>query len=184
MAVEVGPRRVLPALPATDVELGEIRWERWTRAPRITHFDQSCGSCAYPGPLAYARGQVWYTPEPSMVRVARSRMENGRRVPSRWVRTQHRSYWAYALQAVRCQACDEMTVWVTNGFVPRCEQCGGLSPKELDGKRAQCPSCPRLARHVTPSGSHRITTWVEIAYHPPVAQAVRPRGEVQEDTLF
>jgi hypothetical protein len=104
-------RRILPALPGKDPELGEIRWERWEPALPMTHFDPSCPTCAFPGPLSTAFGKTWYTPPPSRARVERS--TRGSR--SKWVTVQHRSYWCKTHWAVRCPRCDEMTVYRRDG---------------------------------------------------------------------
>lgn len=184
--VEIGERRVLPALPGQDPELGEIRWDRWERALVLTHIDPSCGTCGYAGPLAVAKGRTWYTPEPSWVRVRRSSWERGER--SKWAKAQHRSYWCYTHWATRCQACDEMVVWLISGGGARCLECGAVSPDRLKGERGQCPACLRDAWHRVPrSGDTR--TWVEVAYNPPTAQRVPPRaksrgGGPQEEVLF
>jgi hypothetical protein len=106
-------RRILPALPGTDPELGEIRWERWEPALPMTHFDPRCRTCAFPGPLSTAFGTTCYTPPPSRVRVERS--TRGSR--SKWVTVQNRSYWCKTHWAVRCPRCDEMTVYRRDGWV-------------------------------------------------------------------
>lgn len=104
-----GARPGVPALPAADPEHGEIRWDRWERALLISHIDPSCVTCGNPGPLAVARGRTWYTPPPTMTRVQRSSRHNAR--PSRWVPVHHQPYWCYTHWALRCQQCDETTVW-------------------------------------------------------------------------
>ncbi|MCX4783911.1 MULTISPECIES: hypothetical protein [unclassified Streptomyces] len=99
--------RILPALPETDPDVGTIRWDPWEPALQITHLDPSCPTCAFPGPLSTACGSTWYTPEPTLARVARSRP--GER--SKWIRTQAKPYWCNTHWAVRCPQCDEMHVY-------------------------------------------------------------------------
>ncbi|WP_159047827.1 hypothetical protein [Streptomyces sp. WM6378] len=101
------PARVLPALPDRDHEDGEIRWGRWEPALAASHIDPRCPTCAFPGPLSTVFGQTWYTPEPTPVRVRRSRPGQ----PSEWVQAQGPSYWCKTHYAVRCPQCDEMTVY-------------------------------------------------------------------------
>ncbi|MFJ2218232.1 hypothetical protein ACIQVO_38555 [Streptomyces sp. NPDC101062] len=103
----VAERRILPALPDSDPEMGEIRWERWEPALIMTHIDPSCVTCAFPGPLSTAFGKTFYTPPPTLARVERS--VRGR--PSKWATVQHRSYWCITHWAVRCPRCDEMRVY-------------------------------------------------------------------------
>jgi hypothetical protein len=181
--VELGERRVLPALPGSDADLGEIRWERWERALVVTHIDPGCGTCGYGGPLACAQGMTLHQDPPRRRLLQRSRVSEGKRpvwgpvVTSapRWVRT----HWAS-----RCQACDEMTVWCVSGVRPRCEECGRVSPDGLKGRLAQCPGCLRECRHLVPG---RGWTWCEIAYHPPRVEATPvPSGGAapQVETLF
>lgn len=102
----VAERRILPALPDTDPQLGKIRWEGWESAVPVTHIDPSCGTCAFSGPLSTAFGKTLYTPPPSRVRIERS--ARGR--ASKWVTVQHRAYWCVTHSAVRCPSCDEMRV--------------------------------------------------------------------------
>lgn len=104
-----GPRRIIPALPDADPELGEIRWDHWEEALCLTHIDGSCRTCAFPGPLCVAKGKTWYTPEPTYVRVRRSSWERKER--SKWVKARHRPYWCYTHWASRCPTCDEMFVY-------------------------------------------------------------------------
>ncbi|MBZ3908549.1 MULTISPECIES: hypothetical protein [Streptomyces] len=105
--------RILPALPDTDPEAGEIRWDRWEPALLVTHIDPTCRTCAFPGPLSTAFGKTWYTPEPTQVRIQRSRPGE----PSKWARVQGKPYWCKTHYAVRCPQCDEMTVYRRQGWV-------------------------------------------------------------------
>jgi hypothetical protein len=194
--VECGPRRVLPALPGADADMGEIRWDRWERHVVVTHIDPSCGTCGYGGPLACARGQTLWQDRPRRTLLRPSKVAEGRRpvwgpplAPEpRWVITHH---------ATRCQRCDEMFVWCAYGVRPRCEECAAVSPAELRDKLAQCPACLRRCWHLVPGRlgqgpqtkiKRRYETWVEIAYNPPRTEAVAParrgRRAPQEDALF
>lgn len=181
--VEVGERRILPALPDTDPELGEIRWDRWEKALVFTHIDPSCETCGYGGPLAVSRGKTWYVPEPTWQRVKRSSWERGER--SKWARVEHRSYWCYTHWASRCQVCDEMVVWLMSGNAARCLECAALSPERLRGESGQCPSCLREARHEVPRADD-CDTWPEVAYNPPTTTEVPGAADdvPQEDVLF
>ncbi|WP_327359571.1 hypothetical protein [Streptomyces sp. NBC_01304] len=107
MSTDAAAPRIVPALPTSDPELGEIRWERWEPALLLTHHDPGCSTCAFPGPLATAFGMTWYTPEPTWTRKARS----GPGARSQWVRAQPNSYWCNTHWAVRCPQCDEMRVY-------------------------------------------------------------------------
>ncbi|MFF9265804.1 hypothetical protein [Streptomyces longwoodensis] len=112
---ELEPRRIIPALPMEDPLLGEIRWDRWERALRLTiclssggQADTDCETCGWPE-LRTTQGKTLHTPEPSYVRVARSTQTRDGR--SKWAKTQHRTYWAYTHWAVFCPRCDEMFAW-------------------------------------------------------------------------
>jgi hypothetical protein len=185
-AVELGERRVLPALPDTDADVGEIRWDRWERHLVVTHIDPSCDTCGYAGPLAMAKGMTLYQDPPRRKLLQRSAIAKGQRAvggplvtpPPRWV---------YTHFATRCQACDEMLVWIISGQRPRCTECAAVSPKELAGRKAQCPACLAEADHVVPGGSSRFSTWIEVAYNPPRTEKVpvaAPDKAPQEETLF
>lgn len=187
--VELGPRRVLPALPARDQDLGEIRWSRWERHLRLTHIDPSCGSCGYEGPLAHALGMTLHQDPPRRKLLKPSKIAEGQRPvwgpavtpPPRWI---------YTHTATRCQACDEMAVWCMSGQRTRCQECAAVSPPGLEGRTARCPACRRSARHVTPGGSvGQVDTWCEIGYNPPRTEqdAPLPKGRKappQEEVLF
>lgn len=182
--VERGPRRVLPALPETDADLGEIRWERWERALQLSHIDPSCHTCGYEGPLATARGMTLHQDRPRRTLLRRSAIAQGRRPMWGPVFTPQ-PRWVYTHWASRCQACDEMTVWIMSGQRPRCDECAAVSPVRLTGQRAQCPTCLREAGHEVPGGVGRAGTWIEIAYHPPTTEQVPPGGQApQQDALF
>ncbi|WP_217231378.1 hypothetical protein [Streptomyces anulatus] len=103
----VAERRILPALPDTDLKMGPIRWERWEPAVTMTHIDPACSTCAFPGPLSTAFGKTYYVPPPTRVRAARSTREQ----PSKWATVQRRAYWCITHWAVRCPGCDEMHVY-------------------------------------------------------------------------
>lgn len=183
-AVEIGPRRLLPALPEWDEELGKIRWGRWERHLVVTHIDPSCGTCGYGGPLATVRGMTLYQDPPRRKLVQRSAIARGQRaVGGPVVVTPPR--WVYTHTASRCQACDEMLVWLASGQGPRCSKCAAPSPAALLGKRRQCPACLVEAEHLVPRWG-RVGTWVEVAYNPPRVEEVPPGpapGAGQE-TLF
>jgi hypothetical protein len=113
---ELGPRRIIPALPVEDPLLGEIRWDdRWTRALTLTiclsngsQAETDCETCAWPR-LRNISGKTLYTPEPTWERVARSTQTRDGR--SRWVRVQRKPYWVYTHWARFCPRCDEMAAW-------------------------------------------------------------------------
>lgn len=174
--VELGERRVLPALPVADEDLGEIRWQRWERALLLSHFDPSCETCGYAGPLACATGMTLHQDKPRRTLLKPSKIAEGQR-PVWGAAVTPEPRWIYTHWATRCQACDEMTVWCMSGQRTRCQECAALSPAALEGTRAQCPACLRPARHVTPGGTTALTdTWCEIAYHPPRSEQVPVRG--------
>lgn len=185
--VEIGERRVLPALPDQDVDLGEIRWDRWQRALVLTHIDPSCETCGYAGPLACAKGMTLHQDPPRRKLLQRSKITEGRRAVAGPLVTP-KPRWVYTHWASRCQACDEMVVWCMSGKRPRCGECAALSPDRLKGQRGQCPSCLREAEHVVPGGVGKPGTWVEVAYNPPRTERVVPAargGKAQQaDTLF
>lgn len=109
-------QRVIPALPAQDPLQGEIRWERWERALRLTicladgtQADMDCDACGYTGDLRTARGMTFWTPEPSWERIAKgTETRSGR---SRWQKRQRKPYWVYTHWAQRCVWCGEMYAW-------------------------------------------------------------------------
>ncbi|MFC4328385.1 hypothetical protein ACFPC0_11155 [Streptomyces andamanensis] len=110
-----GIRRIIPALPEADPVMGEIRWDAWERALRLTiclsngtQASTDCETCAYEE-LRTARGKTFYTPEPSYVRVASSTQTRDGR--SKWQKQRHKAYWAYTHWAQRCPACGEMFAW-------------------------------------------------------------------------
>lgn len=183
--VEIGPPRILPALPERDQDLGEIRWDRWERALPLTHIDPSCETCGYAGPLACAKGMTLHQDPPRRKLLQKSKIAEGKRPvwgplytpPPRWVYT----HWAS-----RCQACDEMVVWCTSGQRTRCQECAAVVPDKLRGTKAQCPSCLRNADHEVPGGIHRLSTWCEVLYHPARTEQVptAPRRAPQEESLF
>lgn len=187
--VEIGERRVLPALPDADADLGEIRWNRWERALLLTHIDPSCETCGYAGPLAHVLGMTLHQDRPRRTLLERSKIAEGRR-PVWGPALTPAPRWVYTHSASRCQACDEMTVWCMSGQRPRCQQCAAVSPPELKGRTAQCPACLRSARHMTPGGTvGHVDTWCEIAYHPPRTERVPPRTQgrkvaPQQEGLF
>lgn len=187
--VEIGQRRVLPALPDTDADQGEIRWNRWERALVLTHIDPSCESCGYAGPLAHTLGMTLHQDPPRRKLLKRSNIAKGQR-PVWGPPSTPAPRWVFTHSATRCQACDEMIVWCMSGKRPRCQECAAVSPDGLKGKRARCPACRRTARHMTPGGTIGHTdTWCEIAYTPPRTQEepppVRPRRPPpQVETLF
>lgn len=111
---ELGPRRIIPALPMEDPLLGEIRWGRWERAlnlficTKTGLAETDCETCAWPR-LRNASGKTLYTPEPTWERVARStQTKDGR---SKWVKVQRKAYWCYTHWAQFCPRCDEMFAW-------------------------------------------------------------------------
>lgn len=170
--VEIGQRRVLPALPGVDEDLGEIRWNRWERALVLTHFDPSCETCGYPGPLAHVLGMTLHQDPPRRKLLKPSKIATGQR-PVWGAAVTPAPRWVYSHSAMRCQQCDEMAVWCMSGRRPRCQECAAVSPAALEGKRAQCPSCLREARHMIPGGTvGKIDTWCEIAYNPPRTERV------------
>lgn len=179
--VEIGKVRVLPALPGEDPELGEIRWDRWERALRLTHFDPSCETCGYEGPLAVNKGMTLHDRAPYRKLLRPSKIAQGQR-PQWGPVIRPEPGWVYSHWANRCQACDEMTVWVMLGVLPRCERCGAVTAADREGRREQCGACLREARFVVPGGTGKPGTWVEIHYHPPVTAQIVP--EVDGDVLF
>lgn len=60
----VAERRILPALPDSDPEMGEIRWERWEPALIMTHIDPTCVTCAFPGPCPLPSARPSTRPRP------------------------------------------------------------------------------------------------------------------------
>lgn len=183
--VEVGPRRVLPALPTEDADLGEIRWGRWERSLLLTHIDPSCESCGYAGPLADARGMTLHQDPPRRRLLERSKIAEGKR-PVWGPAITPAPRWIYTHWASRCQACDEMVVWCMTGQRTRCQECAGVVDAKLKGTRGQCPLCLRAARFVVPGGTIGHTdTWVELAYNPPRVEQVPPSTvPPQADSLF
>jgi len=184
--VELGPRRVLPALPGRDQDQGEIRWQRWERHLLLTHIDPSCESCGYAGPLANALGMTLHQDPPRRKLLKPSKIAQGQR-PVWGPAITPEPRWIYTHSATRCQACDEMVVWCMSGQRTRCQECAAVVPDTLKGTRAQCPVCLRSARHVVPGGTIGHTdTWVEVAYNPPRAEQVPPgvKAPPQEETLF
>lgn len=187
--VELGERRVLPALPGTDADLGEIRWNRWERALVLTHIDPSCGSCGYAGPLAHTLGMTLSPGRPYRRLLKPSKIAQGQR-PVWGPLLTPEPRWVFTHSATRCQVCDEMAVWCMSGRRPRCQECAAVSPDGLKGKRARCPACRRTARHMTPGGTIGHTdTWCEIAYNPSRTEETPPpprsgRPAPQAETLF
>lgn len=187
--VELGERRVLPALPGQDADLGEIRWGRWERHIRASHIDSSCGTCGYEGPLAHALGMTLHQDRPRRKLLKPSRIAQGQR-PQWGPAITPPPRWVYTHTATRCQACDEMFVWCMSGQRTRCQECAAVTPKALEGTRAQCPVCLRPARHVVPGGTiGQVDTWCEVAYNPPRSEQVPVRGRSaarapQAESLF
>lgn len=112
---ELGPRRIIPALPEEDPVLGEIRWGRWERQLNLTiclsdgtQAETDCETCAFPN-LRTNRGKTLYRPEPTWVRVARSTQTRDGR--SKWVKVERKAYWVYTHHARFCPRCDEMFAW-------------------------------------------------------------------------
>lgn len=110
-----GIRRIIPALPPEDPVQGEIRWDRWERALKLTiclsngtQAETDCETCGY-AELRTARGKTLYVPEPTFVRVAKSTQTRDGR--SKWQRRVPKPYWVYTHWAVRCPACGEMFAW-------------------------------------------------------------------------
>lgn len=103
------PRRVIPALPDEDPLMGRVAWDRWKKAPILTHIPGDCDTCGFEGPLRIAAGRTYAKPRPVHARVARStQTQDGR---SRWQMRISKPRWLYTHWAVRCPACDEMSVW-------------------------------------------------------------------------
>lgn len=100
--------RTLPALPAADPTAGKIRWDSWEQTVQPSHIDTTCPQCAFPGPPMLCLGRTWHRPEPTWVRLERSSARPRR--PSRWARTQPPARWTVTHFAIRCPACDEMSV--------------------------------------------------------------------------
>ncbi|MEV6400938.1 hypothetical protein AB0M39_40205 [Streptomyces sp. NPDC051907] len=113
---ELGPRRLIPALPETDPELGEIRWGQWEQALCVTHIPGDCETCEYPGPMRNARGLTLHQDPPHRPLLRRSRIAEGQRpVWGQPVTPEPR--WVYTHWARRCPHCDEMEVWRMKGWV-------------------------------------------------------------------
>lgn len=109
---ELGGRRLIPALPEADPQLGPITWGRWEEVPCMTHIPGHCTTCEFPGPLRSAQGMTWHQDPPRRALVRRSRVAEGQR-PVWGPVTVPEPRLVYTHWATRCPHCDEMSVWRT-----------------------------------------------------------------------
>lgn len=109
--------------PEPPHDPGPVVWAgRWQRQLRITHFDQCCQACAYPGPLTEQFGTTlapaawvrppapvlpWRNAKERAAARAKRRAVPPRRIPAHPVRTHY---------AVRCPGCGDMDVWELDGM--------------------------------------------------------------------
>jgi hypothetical protein len=107
---DLGSRRLIPALPERDPELGEIRWGRWEKSLVLTHVPGDCEVCPYPGPLRNARGMTLYQDPPRRKLMRPSKVTLGQR-PVWGPTVTPEPRWVYTHWASRCPHCDVMTVW-------------------------------------------------------------------------
>jgi hypothetical protein len=184
--------RIFRALPETDEDLGEIRWDRPEPLPWILctkgGLTNACRTCAFQGPLNGMWGRTLHAAEVRTYRkiTQKSKVAEGQRLKSVPVRQEIPERWLISHHAVRCPACEETHVFIMGSYLMAPEKCepddGAVWPKHDWKTRTAAPdACIRCGypRRPDPGTLYEITGW----YQPPRTERVPPK-DPDTDTLF